>query len=222
MKSLLCLCLALGPAGMAPAQNNPRVLALRGGTLIDVVSGKETSDSLIVIRGDRIDRVGPAASTPLPEDAEILDARGKWIVPGLIDSHAHAGDDATPLDLYLAEGVTAIRNPGGNITLLRLTREQLMNGKLVGPRLFFSGPLLDGIPPVWPAASLLVDTPERARSTVNFLADQGVDFVKVYNNVQEPELKAIVEAAKIDPLPVGVREPMRGNDSICNRTKCGR
>ena len=126
----------------------------------------------------------------------------------MIDSHAHAGDDEdTPLRLYLANGVTTIRNPGGNITLLRLTRERLIRGELVGPRLFFSGPLLDGLPPVWPAGSLLVDTPERARSAVNFLADQGVDFVKVYNNVKEPELKAIIQTAKERGLPVGGHIP---------------
>jgi imidazolonepropionase-like amidohydrolase len=55
--------------------------------------------------------------------------------------------------------------------------------------------------------SLLVDTPQRARSAVNFLADQGVDFVKVYNNVKEPELKAIIETAKERTLPVAGHIP---------------
>lgn len=137
-----------------------------------------------------------------------MEALGKWVVPGLIDSHAHAGDDKnTPLSLYLANGVTTIRNPGGNVTLLRLTWEKLRCGDLVGPRLYFSGPVLDGTPPVWPTGSLLVDTPQRARSAVNFLADQGADFVKVYNNVKEPELKAIVEAAKERGLPVAGHIP---------------
>jgi len=91
--------------------------------------------------------------------------------------------------------------------VLRLTRERLLRGELIGPRLFFSGPLLDGVPPVWPDLSLLVDTPQRARSAVNFLADQGVDFVKVYNNVKEPELRAIVETAKELELPVAGHIP---------------
>jgi imidazolonepropionase-like amidohydrolase len=61
--------------------------------------------------------------------------------------------------------------------------------------------------PVWPSGSILVDTPERAKSAVNFLADQGVDFVKVYNNVKEPELKAIVETANQRGLPVAGHVP---------------
>lgn len=208
MKGLWATFLVLGLLPLSQAQINPSILVVRSGTLVDVVSGQETPNSVIVIRGERIERIGTVASMKIPEGAHVIDALGKWIVPGLIDSHAHAGDDENiPLSLYLANGVTTIRNPGGNITQLRLTRERLMRGELVGPRLFFSGPLLDGIPPVWPAGSILVDTPERARSAVNFLADQGVDFVKVYNNIKEPELIAIVETAKQRGLPVAGHIP---------------
>jgi imidazolonepropionase-like amidohydrolase len=208
MKRLLFLYALLGLAGMVRAQANPTVLVLRGGTLVDVTSGKEVSRSVIVIRGERIEQIGAEGSAVIPESAQIVEVPGKWIVPGLIDSHAHAGDDEdTLLSLYLANGVTTIRNPGGNITQLRLTRERLARREVVGPRLFFSGPLLDGMPPVWPAGSILADTPERARSAVNFLADQGVDFVKVYNNVKEPELKVIVETAKERGIPVAGHIP---------------
>jgi imidazolonepropionase-like amidohydrolase len=207
MKGMVFLCLALAPGAILRAQTSPTMLVLRGGTLVDVASGKEISDSTIVMRGERIEQVG-SGNTRIPEGAQIIDANGKWIIPGLIDSHAHAENpDETPFSLYLANGVTTIRNPGGNITVLRLTRERLLRGELIGPRLFFSGPLLDGLPPVWPDMSLLVDTPQRARSAVNFLADQGVDFVKVYNNVKEPELTAIIETAKERGLPVAGHIP---------------
>jgi imidazolonepropionase-like amidohydrolase len=208
MKRLLFLWVALELAAMARAQTSPTVLVLRGGSLIDVASGKEIPDSTIVIRGERIEQIGAEGSTVIPQGAQIVEARGKWIVPGLVDSHAHAGDqENTLLSLFLANGVTTIRNPGGNITMLRLTRGRLARGELVGPRLFFSGPILDGMPPIWPAGSLLVDTPERAKSAVSFLADQGVDFVKVYNNVKEGELKVIVETAKERRLPVAGHIP---------------
>jgi imidazolonepropionase-like amidohydrolase len=207
MKRVVFLSLALVFAGILTAQTSPSALVFRGGTLVDVATGKEISDSVIVMRGDRIEQVS-SGNTGIPVGARIIDAKGKWIIPGLIDSHAHAENpDETPFSLYLANGVTTIRNPGGNITVLRLTRDRLLRGEIVGPRLFFSGPLLDGMPPVWPDMSLLVDTPQRARSAVNFLADQGVDFVKVYNNVQEPELKAIVETAKERGLPVAGHIP---------------
>jgi imidazolonepropionase-like amidohydrolase len=207
MKRMVFLCFAFVVARILTAQTSPTALVLRGGTLVDVTSGQEISDSIIVIRGERIEQVG-SGRTGIPKGAQIIDVMGKWIIPGLIDSHAHAENpDETPLSLYLANGVTTIRNPGGNITVLRLTRERLLRGELIGPRLFFSGPLLDGMPPVWPDMSLLVDTPQRARSAVNFLADQGVDFVKVYNNVKEPELRAIIETAKERRLPVAGHIP---------------
>jgi hypothetical protein len=207
MKRMVFLFLAFVLAGLLRAQTSPSALVLLGGTLVDVASGNEISDSIIVMRGERVERVG-SGNTGVPEGAQIIDAKGKWIIPGLIDSHAHAENpDETPFSLYLANGVTTIRNPGGNITVLRLTRDRLLRGELIGPRLFFSGPLLDGMPPVWPDLSLLIDTPQRARSAVNFLADQGVDFVKVYNNVKEPELRAIIETAKERGLPVAGHIP---------------
>lgn len=208
MKRLLFLSLVLAHAGMSRAQPGPATVVLRGGILVDVVSAKEIPGSVIVIQGERIEEVGAEGSLAIPAGAQIVDVRSKWIIPGLIDSHAHAqSPEETPFALYLANGVTTIRNPGGNITVLRMTRERLARGELLGPRLFFSGPLLDGMPPVWPEGSLLVDSPQRARSAVNFLADQGVDFVKIYNNVKEPELKVIVETAKERGLPVAGHIP---------------
>jgi len=207
MKRVLWLAILLILAGRVCGQAGVGTLVIRGGTLVDVRAGKEVPNTIIVIRDEHIDQVAAQGKVEIPEGAQIMDARGKWIIPGLIDSHAHAGDyTGDPLKLYLANGVTTIRNPGGNVTELRLTRERLESGRLIGPRLYFSGNILDGNPPVW-TTSLLVDTPERARSAVNFLADQGVDFVKVYNNVKELELAAIIEAATARGLPVAGHIP---------------
>jgi imidazolonepropionase-like amidohydrolase len=208
MKRMPSLGLLVILAGRVCGQSATGALVIRHGTLVDVRAGKEVPNSVIVIRGERIEQVAPEGKVEIPQSAQIVDARGGWIVPGLIDSHAHAGDYAgDPLKLYLANGVTTIRNPGGNVTALRLTREKLESGKMLGPRLYFSGNILDGNPPVSAGGSLLVDTPERARSAVNFLADQGVDFVKVYNNVKEPELSAVIEAANSRGLPVAGHIP---------------
>jgi len=107
MRRLLFLCVVFGLAGMLRAQTRPTVLVLRGGTVVDVASGKEIPDSVIVIRGDRIEQLGKVGSTGIPEGAQIVEAQGKWIVPGLIDSHAHAEDNEDSLlSLYLTNGVT--------------------------------------------------------------------------------------------------------------------
>ncbi|MGH9846233.1 MAG: amidohydrolase family protein [Blastocatellia bacterium] len=204
---VLSLCLAVAAVG---GQNRSTAtpekvagVAITGATLIDVRTGESIKDSVIVIEGDRIKQVGKAGEVSIPSSARIIDARGKWIIPGLTDMHSHiSGTPGLPLGLYLANGVTTIRDPGGNLTLLRLLREQLDSGKLTGPRLFFAGPILDGNPPVWPAGSILADTPERAASAVNFLIDQGADFIKVYNNISEPVLKAIIRTAHQREIPV--------------------
>jgi imidazolonepropionase-like amidohydrolase len=206
-KNLGCLVILAAFSVALHSQTNDSMLVIRGGTLIDVKSGSEIPNSLIVVHGERIAEVLKEGKPDGPPGAKIIDAKGKWIIPGLIDSHAHAESaEEVPFGLYLANGVTAIRNPGGNTTVLRLTRDKLLRGELAGPRLFFSGQILDGMPPVqtW---FLLVDTPERARSAVNFLADQGVDFVKTYNNVKEPELKVIIQTAKERGLPVAGHVP---------------
>jgi imidazolonepropionase-like amidohydrolase len=100
------------------------------------------------------------------------------------------------LPLYLAHGVTTVRDVGGNLTVLTLLRNDLVAGRQCGPRLFFAGPLLDGIPPLWPDHTLLVTAPQCARSAVRMLLDQEVDCIKVYNNVPEAALIAIVEEAR--------------------------
>jgi len=176
-----------------------------GGTLIDVRNGQEIKNSAVFIRGERIAQVGVVGKLEIPRDARIVDAHGKWILPGLVDMHAHVSmddSDLLPLELYLVNGVTTIRDPGGYVSVARLAKEDIDSGKRIGPRLFFCGDILDGMRPVVAQGSLLVDTPERARSAVIFLADQGVDCIKVYNNVKEPELKEIIATARARNLPV--------------------
>src|SRR5262249_59170607 len=97
--------------------------------------------------------------------------------------------------LYQAYGVTRVRDPGGSLSLHRLLRDRIAQGWHTGPRMFFAGPVLDGATPVWPAMSIKVDTPDRARGAVEFLASQGVDLIKVYNWVPEASLKVILETA---------------------------
>lgn len=97
--------------------------------------------------------------------------------------------------------MTTIRDPGGNIKAQFQTRADIESGKRVGPRLFFAGAVLDGPPPVWPG-SPVIDTPDEAERTVRSLIDQGVDRIKVYNNITEPVLAAIIRTARAGGIPV--------------------
>jgi imidazolonepropionase-like amidohydrolase len=189
-------------AGLQSREAVP-IVVIKGGTLIDVRTGRQVADSLIVVEGDRIKQVGRASDLGVPQGAQVVDAQGKWIIPGLMDMHAHiSGVKNLPFELYLVHGVTTIRDPGGHLTLMRLARQEIDSGKRVGPRLFFAGYVLDGNPPLWPDFSVMADTTERAESAVNFLIDQGADSIKVYNSVTEPALVAIVRAAHKRGIPV--------------------
>jgi hypothetical protein len=131
-------------------------------TVIDVAAGTTQAGMTLVMAGDRIVKVGSTAEVQIPADAHIIDAAGKWALPGLIDMHTHGATQSdVPLGLYVVNGVTSIRDVGGDITQLRLTRQQLEAGQRLGPRLFFAGPILDGNPPLWPPLSLIADTPAR-------------------------------------------------------------
>jgi imidazolonepropionase-like amidohydrolase len=182
------------------------LVAISGGTVIDVRTGAQHPTTTVLIDGERIATIN--AGLTAPESARVVDATGMWLVPGLIDMHAHTtgGGHKTLKErlhhLYLAYGVTTVRDTGGNLTLLRLLRDRIEGGLHTGPRIFFAGPLLDGATPVWPAMSIMVETPERARSAVQFLTSQGVDFIKVYNWVPEASLEVILDTAHALGRPV--------------------
>ena len=102
--------------------------------------------------------------------AMIVNVSGTWLIPGLIDMHVHVAFEPMHtrlLPLYLAHGVTTIRDVGGNITPLSLLRADLREADRMGPNLYFAGPLLDGTPPLWPPMTFLVDTEGQARSAAH-------------------------------------------------------
>jgi len=187
-------------AAHAPARES---LVIRGGTVIDTRTGRALDNYTVVIEGGRITRLAPATEVATPPAARIAEARGLWLLPGLIDMHVHgSARPDVPLSLYVANGVTSIRDLGGALTSLQLLRQELQSGKRVGPRLYFAGPVLDGDPPTAPSISIIANTPTRAVSAVHFLADQGVDAIKVYNGISAPILRAIVQTARRRHVPV--------------------
>ncbi|HEV3312496.1 MAG TPA: amidohydrolase family protein [Chloroflexota bacterium] len=180
-------------------------LVLTGGAVVNVQSGEATSDCTVVIEGTHIARVERNGDFAAPPNARIVDTTGAWLIPGLTDMHVHLpfrSPQAGLLPLYLAHGVTTVRNVGGNLTELILLRREAAGNSRPIPRLFIAGPLLDGIPPLWPDHTLLVDTVARARTAVRMLVAQDVDCVKVYNNVPRDSLVAIVEEAHNSHKPV--------------------
>jgi imidazolonepropionase-like amidohydrolase len=174
------------------------VMAISGATLIDGYGGAPVPDAVVLIRGEHIIAAGPRASTPIPPQAEIVDARGLTLLPGLIDAHFHIdGDDGLPA-LYLTHGVTSIRDPGQWIEAYDVARKQ----SAPVPRLFMMGPHLDSPPPAYPTDSHIVRDAEEARVAVNRLVDSGASGIKVYFRLPLGLIKVVVETAHARGVPV--------------------
>ncbi|HEY6216988.1 MAG TPA: hypothetical protein VIW74_09990, partial [Pyrinomonadaceae bacterium] len=133
-----------------PAQTS--VIAITGATLIDGRGGPPVTDAVVVVKGERIAAVGTRTSVSIPAGAEVVDAKGLTLLPGLIDSHFHIdGDDPLPA-LYLSHGITSIRDPGQWIEAYDVARK----AAAPVPRLFLCGPHLDSPPAAYPADSYIV------------------------------------------------------------------
>ena len=158
-----------------------QLVAITGVTAVDVEHGSSRPDVTVVIDGPRITAVGPASSARIPVGARIIDGRGKWLIPGLWDMHVHV---AVPtgqrlLGLYVANGVTGVRDMGGDFARINDWRREIAAGTLIGPRIVAAGPYLEGHGS--PIAHIEVHTPDDARRAVDSLAVLGVDFVKVHS-----------------------------------------
>jgi imidazolonepropionase-like amidohydrolase len=174
------------------------VVAIVGATLIDGRGGAPVLDAAVLVRGERILAVGKRASVSIPAGAEVVDANGLTLVPGLIDSHFHIdGDDPLPA-LYLTHGITSLRDPGQWTEAYDVARK----AAAPVPRLFLCGPHLDSPPAAYPADSYIVRDAEETRLAVNRFADEGASAIKVYFRLPLALIRVAAEAAHARGLPV--------------------
>ena len=180
-------------------------------TVIDVERGRRLRDQTVVISGNRIEAVGATARVLIPAGARVLDGRGRYLIPGLWDMHAHYWNDSltalTATPLLLANGVTGIRDMAGSLQRLIAWRDSVRAGRLVGPRAVVAGPVIDGPPPAT-EGDVLARTPLEGRRAVDSLADAGVDFIKEYEMLRRDVFLAIVEEADRRHLPVAGHVPL--------------
>ena len=176
-------------------------LAVRGGTLVDGTDGAPLPDATVLVEGARITAVGPSAQVPVPEGATVVEAAGRTLIPGLIDMHVHTGlcrEESFPL--FLALGVTAIRDCAGDPAEILPLRDRVASGELVGPRMFSMGPVLDGSPPTFsppnPAGLRELRSVDEARATAEELVALGVDGLKLYATLPPDRAAAILEVAR--------------------------
>lgn len=161
-------------------------------------------DHTVIVRNGRIVQVGPASQLPVPKGVHTVNGRGKFLVPGLADMHVHIlGRDALPL--FVANGVTTVRNMFGSLLHLRL-RNQFAHGTLLGPRIVTAGPIIDGDPPVWPGSAVVM-TAEAGVQVARKQAAAGYDFLKVYERRPLDAYDAIINTADELGIPVAGHVP---------------
>ena len=186
-------------------------VAIVGATLIDGRGGPAIGDSVVIVRGERIVLVGKRNETHIPRGAEVVDAKGLTLLPGLIDSHFHIdGDDPLPA-LYLSHGITSLRDPGQWIEAYDAARK----APAPVPRLFLCGPHLDSPPPAYPTDSYIVRDSDETRLAVNRFVDDGASAIKVYFRLPLALVKVAIDTAHSRGIPViGHLEVVDARDAI--------
>ncbi len=169
-----------------------RGFVVRGATLIDGSDRAPIPNSSVIVVNGRIQSAGPSGTGSAMDGLPVIDARGKWIIPGLWDMHAHASQiDWAPA--YLAGGVTMIRDLGGEEGFLIAMRDEIASGRALGPRYLLAG-LIDGPgPSAFGAVS--VSTPDEALAAVRRYKNDGFNEIKIYIQTPPALVPVIVDEA---------------------------
>jgi len=167
-------------------------LAIVGATLIDGRGGAPVADSAVVVHEGRIVAVGPRSKVKIPNDANVVDAKGKFLLPGLWDMHAHF-EQVEWGPIYLAAGVTTVRDCGNEFEFIKAVRDAIAQGRGLGPRLLLAG-FVDGTSPMG-IGMARADTPDEARQWVHRYHDAGFQQMKIYSSVKLEEVKAVADEA---------------------------
>jgi len=182
-------------------------LALTHTTVIDCTGARAQPNSTVVVAHGHIAAVGPSDAIKIPAGTRVVDATGKFLIPGLWDMHGHltdATDDAFPL--LIMNGVTGVRDMGGDLVQIDRWRSEIESGARVGPHIIRAGPFVDG-PKEGVTNRLTVRTPEAARQAVRDLKAKGVDFIKVHNALPPDAFFALMDEAHKEHMPVAVHLP---------------
>ena len=183
------------------AQPQPRALLLDNVRIVDGTGAAPIENGRIVLQGERIAAVGPAAKVAAPANAERIDLAGKTVIPGLIDLHFHIESDPRLALRQLAHGITAFRDPGQwNEKFVELRRMVAADG-LPGPRIFTTGPHIDGENPAYPADSVVARDAEEARRHAETNVAQGASALKIYFRLPIGSARAVIDVCNAHRIP---------------------
>lgn len=200
--------------GLASAQAAPVSLAITHVTVIDVGHGRRLPDRTVLVQGARIAATGPSATAHVPAGAQIIDGRGKYLIPGLWDMHGHvfphergAPTDARAwqLPLYVATGVTGVRDMWTNLEDLAQARSwntAAADGRLVAPLVVSTGPMIDGPTGIFRDIAIVVASAADANRVVDSLARGGARAIKIHNAIPRSAFFALAARSRERGLPL--------------------
>jgi predicted amidohydrolase YtcJ len=183
-------------------------------TLIDGTGSPARADMTVLVHDEQIASVEPASNARIPKDARVIDARGKFLIPGLWDMHVHlAKTGANALPLFVVNGVTSVRDMGGDFREVLKWRSEVESGERLGPRIKTAGPILEsarhvegmkrgGTVEAVERTRIGVADAEAANAAVAFVAQLGADIVKVRTVQSLDTYRAIAQAANRAALPL--------------------
>ena len=174
-------------------------------TVIDATGSPPQTDMTVVVSAGRITALGKVTDTSVPQSARVVDASGKFVIPGLWDMHVHTLQSMSGggksfdvyeafFPLFVANGVTGVRDMNGDLDLLARVRQKVSGGEILGPQVLAAGPIVDGVS--WPFGSIAVSSVDDGQQAVRVLKERGANFVKVGNLVPRDAYFSIVAEAK--------------------------
>jgi imidazolonepropionase-like amidohydrolase len=212
--------------GSAPVNAD---LVLTRVNVVDVEGGRVLREQTVLIVGNRIVQVAPSRRAANVAGVLVVDARGKYLIPGLWDMHVHLDNDRLArtvyFPLFLANGITGARSMRGDChsvcaegvagedphlpisaAMVQRWKREIATGTLPGPRLVAASAMFDGPKPDFPG-SYAISSPDEARQRVRLARERGADFIKVYPGLSHESYFAILDEARALGLPVAGHIP---------------
>ena len=198
MKTIARLLLILFCSSLLLAQQrtSSRQLVFTHVTLIDGTGAAAKPDMTVVIRDGRIAALGRSGKIRPAKSAQVVDASGKFLIPGLWDMHVHEWNKEAFFPLFIANGVTGVRDMFAPLPPIKQWRAEVSAGTTIGPQIVAAGIILDGPNPACAPCSIAVGNATEGRKAVLTVKEMGSDFIKVYSMLPRDAYFAIADEAK--------------------------
>ncbi|MGH7530718.1 MAG: amidohydrolase family protein, partial [Gemmatimonadales bacterium] len=188
------------------ADRSASTIVIRNAAIFDAPHALLLRGQTVVVRDGRIQSVGPGTGGPVPRNARVIDARGKTLLPGLWDMHAHVSPTDGLLDI--AAGVTSVRDLANDIDELAQLRRRWDDGSAIGPRVAVMAGFIDGPGPYAGPTEVLVSTADSARAWVDRYADLGYEQIKLYSSLDTALVAVVAERARARGLRLSGHIPL--------------